>query len=185
MVSVLCDGPFFDGSWDHLRAARARLDASEKNVPLLAKEFIVDERQIGQARDCGADAVLLIARIVDRPRLAALAKASRAEGLEPVVEVIDEREVDAAIAVDARIIGVNARDLDTLEMDPERSACSPRSHETSQRFTCRGSATPAASRRWRAGRADAPTWRSADARRRSAADASRNGGCLARMRPRP
>jgi indole-3-glycerol phosphate synthase len=122
MVSVLCDSAFFDGSWDHLRAARDRLDAAGCTVPLLAKEFIIDERQLEEARDRGGDAVLLIARIVTPARLAVLADAARAEHLEPIVEVVDERELEAAIASNARVVGVNARDLDTLEMDAARAA---------------------------------------------------------------
>jgi indole-3-glycerol phosphate synthase len=122
MVSVLCDPAFFDGSWDHLAAARGRLDAAGRAVPLLAKEFVIDERQIEEARDRGADAVLLIARIVDAGRLAQLARAARDEGIEPLLEVVDEPEVHAALAAGARVIGVNARDLDTLAMDPARAA---------------------------------------------------------------
>jgi len=122
VISVLCDGPFFDGSWDHLAAARARLDAAGHAVPLLAKEFILDERQIAEARDRGADAVLLIARIVDAARLKELAGAARAEGLEPLLEVVDETELAAALAAGARVIGVNARDLDSLAMDAGRTA---------------------------------------------------------------
>jgi indole-3-glycerol phosphate synthase len=121
MVSVLCDGAYFDGSWEHLRAARVCLDAAGLAVPLLAKEFVLDERQVQEARDRGADAVLLIARILDPNRLAVLAAAARAERLEPIVEVVDERELEAAMASDARVVGVNARDLDTLEMDAPRA----------------------------------------------------------------
>jgi indole-3-glycerol phosphate synthase len=122
MVSVLCDGPFFDGSWDHLAAARARLDAAGLAVPLLAKDFVIDERQAEEARDRGADAVLLIARIVDRARLRELARCAREAGLEPLVEVVDEAELAAALAAGARLVGVNARDLDSLAMDAERTA---------------------------------------------------------------
>lgn len=122
MVSVLCDGPFFDGAWEHLGAARNRLDAAASTVPLMAKEFIFDERQVEEARDRGADGVLLIARIVTPSRLAALAAAARAERLEPVVEVVDERELTVAMTAGARVVGVNARDLDTLEMDADRTA---------------------------------------------------------------
>jgi indole-3-glycerol phosphate synthase len=122
MVSVLCDGPFFDGSWEHLAVARARLDAAGRAVPLLAKEFVVDERQVAEARDRGGDAVLLIARIVDGARLGELAQAARAEGIEPLVEVVDEAELEAALAAGARVVGVNARDLDTLAMDADRTA---------------------------------------------------------------
>jgi indole-3-glycerol phosphate synthase len=125
MVSVLCDARYFDGSWDHLAQARARLDASAggpANVPLLAKEFVIDERQIDEARARGADAVLLIARIVSPARLANLTRAARAAGLEPLLEVVDERELEAAMGAGARVVGVNARDLDTLQMDAARAA---------------------------------------------------------------
>lgn len=118
MVSVLCDGPFFDGSWDDLSTARSALDA----VPLLAKEFVVDPAQIQEARNRGADAVLLIARIVDADRLKSLAEIARAESIEPLIEVVDEAEVAAAVAAGARVIGVNARDLDTLRMDAARAS---------------------------------------------------------------
>ncbi len=122
MVSVLCDRPFFDGAWEHVTEARAALDSAGRSVPLLAKEFVLDERQIARARDAGADAVLLIARIVSPARLAALAEAARAEGLEPLVEIALDTELEAAIAAGARVVGVNARDLDTLQMDAERVA---------------------------------------------------------------
>jgi indole-3-glycerol phosphate synthase len=122
MVSVLCDARFFDGAWEHLEASRASLDAAGRAVPLLAKDFVVDERQIEEARDRGADAVLLIARIVSRSRLGELADAARAAGIEPLVEVVEEAEIEAAIAARARVFGVNARDLDTLKMDAARAA---------------------------------------------------------------
>ena len=122
MVSVLCDAHFFDGAWSHLQAARRGLDDAGRAVPLLAKEFVIDERQIEEARDRGADAVLLIARIVSRDRLLELAQAARREGLEPVVEVVDESELATAVEARARVVGVNARDLDTLQMDAARAA---------------------------------------------------------------
>jgi indole-3-glycerol phosphate synthase len=75
------------------------------------------------ARSCGADAVLVIARIVDRRTLAELVReARRVFGLEPLVEVVDEAEVRAGLDAGARVIGVNARDLDTLAMDAARAA---------------------------------------------------------------
>jgi indole-3-glycerol phosphate synthase len=117
MVSVLCDTLFFDGSFAHLAEARR-----EVNVPLLAKEFVLDEVQLDLARAHGADAALLIARIVSRSDLARLTTAARARKLEPLVEVVDEAELDAALAAGARIVGVNARDLDTLAMDAARAA---------------------------------------------------------------
>jgi indole-3-glycerol phosphate synthase len=122
MVSVLCDAPFFDGSWEHLEAARRALDARGLRVPLLAKDFVIDEVQSDEARARGADAVLLIARIVPAERLVELAAAARARRVEPLVEVVDEAEVAAAVRAEARVVGVNARDLDTLAMDPDRTA---------------------------------------------------------------
>jgi indole-3-glycerol phosphate synthase len=122
MVSILCDAAFFDGSWDHLGEARARLDAAARSAPLLAKEFVLDARQIEEARDRGGDAVLLIARIVDAAALKDLARVAREEGIEPLVEVVDERELEAALAAGARVVGVNARDLDSLAMDAGRTA---------------------------------------------------------------
>jgi indole-3-glycerol phosphate synthase len=122
MVSVLCDAPFFDGGWADLRAARESLDRLPRSVPVLAKEFVLDEVQLDRARAAGADAVLLIARIVSPERLAELHRAARARDLWPMVEVAQEEEVAAALAADAQIIGVNARDLDTLAMDPARAA---------------------------------------------------------------
>lgn len=122
MVSVLCDGPFFDGAWEHLSSARDALDATGRKLPLLAKEFVLDERQVQEARDRGADAVLLIARIVEPRLLRHLVHCARGEGIEPLIEIVDEAELDAALTAGARVIGVNARDLDTLAMDSERTA---------------------------------------------------------------
>lgn len=122
MISVLCDGPFFDGSWEHLATIRGALDDAGLPVPLLAKEFVIDEVQLEVAREKGADAVLLIARIVDAQRLGRLVTASRSLGLEPLVEVVNDDELAAALAASATVIGVNARDLDTLAMDVERTA---------------------------------------------------------------
>jgi indole-3-glycerol phosphate synthase len=122
MISVLCDQPFFDGGWAHVAEARAALDAVGMAVPLLAKEFVVDPRQIDEAASRGADAILLIARIVDRHALVALVAHATMRGLESLVEVVTEDELEAALAANAQVIGVNARDLDTLVMDPARAA---------------------------------------------------------------
>jgi indole-3-glycerol phosphate synthase len=121
MISVLCDGPFFDGGFHHLAEARAALDAVGLATPLLAKEFVLDERQIREAASRGADAVLLIARIVSPEALAQLVASARATGLEPLVEIVSEAELAFALAADAKVIGVNARDLDTLVMDHDRA----------------------------------------------------------------
>ena len=100
--------------------------------------------------------MLLIARIVDAARLKALARAARDEGLEPLVEVVDEAELDAALAAGARVVGVNARDLDTLAMDAHaQRACSTRSRGTSSPSTSRACGPRPTSQRIAAGRADA------------------------------
>ena len=123
MVSVLCDGAFFDGSYDDLAAARTALDAHGFGAtPLLAKEFVIDPAQIERARAAGADAALLIVRIAPDGALGELVAACRASGLEPFVEVADEAELERALAAGARVVGVNARDLDTLAMDADRAA---------------------------------------------------------------
>jgi indole-3-glycerol phosphate synthase len=122
LVSVLCDAPFFGGSFEDLARARRALDAAGLHVPLLAKEFVLEPVQLDWARAHGAAAVLLIARIVPAPRLAALVIAARERSLEPLVEVADEAELASAIAAGARIVGVNARDLDTLVIDTARAA---------------------------------------------------------------
>ncbi len=121
MVSVLCDGPFFGGSWDDVVEVRKALSARGHGIPVLAKEFVIDERQVREAAACGADAVLLIARILDAERLAQLLVQSKTLGLEAVVEVVTEEELAWSVAAGAMIIGVNARDLDTLVMDAMRA----------------------------------------------------------------
>ena len=118
MISVLADHVFFDGSWDFVAEARAAVG----DALILAKEFVIDERQIDEAAARGADAVLLIVRCLETARLRPLVAHARASGLEPLVEIVDEAELGAALAAGAAVLGVNARDLDTLQMDAARSA---------------------------------------------------------------
>ena len=117
MLSVLCDAHFFDGEYQHLLEARAATQ-----LPLLCKEFVIDECQLDAARAFGADAVLLIVRCLTPARTAALVAGARARQLVPFVEVATEAEAQVALDSGADLIGVNARDLDTLVMDAERSA---------------------------------------------------------------
>jgi indole-3-glycerol phosphate synthase len=121
MVSVLTDATWFDGSLADLRAARERI-----GLPVLCKDFVVDPLQVDHAWAAGADAVLIIVRCLPERAgsdpLRSLVDAARARGIEPFVEVIDERELERALAAGAGVIGVNARDLDNLEMDAARSA---------------------------------------------------------------
>ncbi len=114
MVSVLCEPRWFGGSVDDLRAIRVATTA-----PVLAKEFVVDERQLPVLRAAGADAVLLLAVLHTPRRLARLVRLALDVGLEPLVEVHAARELDRALATDARLVGVNNRDLRSLEVDPE------------------------------------------------------------------
>jgi indole-3-glycerol phosphate synthase len=111
-ISVLTDAPFFGGSVGDLRSAAARVP-----VPVLRKDFILDELQIVEARAAGAAAVLLIVRALPRERLAALLGAAAGQGLDALVEIHTAAELDAALDAEARIIGVNSRDLDTFRID--------------------------------------------------------------------
>ena len=111
-LSVLTDEKYFQGSLDFLRAIRAAVD-----VPLLRKDFVVDERQIAEAIEWGADAVLLIVAILDDAQLARLYKLATGAGLAALVEVHDEPELRRAQAVGARLIGVNNRNLNDFSVD--------------------------------------------------------------------
>jgi indole-3-glycerol phosphate synthase len=111
-ISVLTDGPFFDGSLLHLAGVRARVE-----VPVLRKDFIVDEYQVWEARAYGADAVLLIVAALTDAVLAALRVAIEGLGMTALVEVHDEEEAGRAVAAGASTIGVNHRDLRTFRMD--------------------------------------------------------------------
>ena len=111
-ISVLTEPDSFGGTLDDL----AQVSAAIK-PPTLRKDFIVDEVQLLEARIAGASAALLIARALPPARLAELVKAARACGVEPLVEVRDEVELERALATDARLIGVNHRDLESLVID--------------------------------------------------------------------
>lgn len=115
-LSVLTDTEFFGGSADDLRAAR---DAVA--IPVLRKDFTVSERDVCDARIMGADAVLLIVAALDDGELARFASLARELGLDALVEIHDERELERALAVGADLIGVNQRDLVTFEVDTERA----------------------------------------------------------------
>jgi len=117
MISVLCDARFFDGSYEHLQEARAATA-----LPLLCKEFVIDECQLDAARAFGADAVLLIVRCLSPSRTRELVAGARARDLVPFVEVANEDEVRVALDAGADLIGVNARDLDGLAIDRARAA---------------------------------------------------------------
>ncbi len=114
-VSVLTEPERFHGSLEDLEAAR------RAGLPVLLKDFVVDPFQVFQARATGADAVLVIVRIAPE-RVDELTVATSSLGMDALVEVHDERDVETALGVGARVIGINHRDLDTFEVDPERTA---------------------------------------------------------------
>jgi indole-3-glycerol phosphate synthase / phosphoribosylanthranilate isomerase len=111
-ISVLTDGPYFGGSLDDLAVVRRAYQG-----PILAKDFIVDPRQVAEARRHGADAVLVMLSVLDDGEAsAAMAEAARL-GMDVLVEAHDEAELRRAVALGARLIGINNRDLRTLDVD--------------------------------------------------------------------
>lgn len=112
-LSILTEPDRFGGDVADLDAARAAVA-----VPLLKKDFNVDPIQLIEAAAHGASAVLLIARALPPATLASLARDARALGLEPLVEVRDEAELEAALQAEAVLVGVNNRNLETLVIDP-------------------------------------------------------------------
>lgn len=115
MLSVLCDTTYFDGAYQHLTEARAA-----SSLPILCKEFIVDEVQLDAARAHGADLVLLIVRCLEPAQLARLLRAATQRGLGVLTEVYAPEEVPIALDAGADLVGVNTRNLDTLELDTAR-----------------------------------------------------------------
>jgi indole-3-glycerol phosphate synthase len=112
-ISVLTEQRYFRGSLDDLRAARRAV-----SLPVLRKDFIIDEWQIGETmREGPADAILLIAALLDTSDLKILQSRAADVGLSSLVEVHDERELDRALEAEAHIIGINNRNLETFEVD--------------------------------------------------------------------
>ncbi len=129
-ISVLTDETFFGGSPEDL----SRVAESVK-VPVLRKDFIIDKIQVLEARALGASAVLLIVRILKPEELAELISFSGELGLTPLVEVFSLDEADLALGAGAEVIGINNRDLDTLELDIGLSyELAPRIKEMGARF---------------------------------------------------
>jgi indole-3-glycerol phosphate synthase len=111
-VSVLTDGPYFGGSLADLAAVRAAV-----TLPVLRKDFTLDSVQVDEARAAGADAVLLIARILPDARLVELRDQAEALGMAALVEVHDGAELDRAVAAGTTLLGINNRDLTTFRTD--------------------------------------------------------------------
>ncbi len=111
-LSVLTDEKFFQGALDHLRRIREAV-----KLPLLRKDFIIDERQILEAIEWGADAILLIVAMLSDAQLAGFHSLAVEAGLAGLVEVHDQTELKRALAIGAQLIGVNNRDLKTFKVD--------------------------------------------------------------------
>ena len=112
-VSVLTEPTFFDGALAHLEAVRAAV-----TLPVLRKDFVIDDYQIYEARAAGADAVLLIVALLGEARLRRLIRCAEALELDALVEVHTREELEVAASVGAGLIGVNSRNLRTLAVDP-------------------------------------------------------------------
>src|SRR5262249_47846863 len=115
-LSVLTDQQHFGGQLADLREARAACE-----LPVLQKDFIVDDYQLYEGAAAGADAVLLIVAVLGKDELARLHEASRGIDLDCVVEVHDEPDLERALEIDAEIIGINNRNLDDFSVDVSRT----------------------------------------------------------------
>jgi len=133
-ISVLTDARHFQGSLDDLRLVKAAaVDYSaladlgdqgkeKRQFPILRKDFIFDPYQLYESRAAGADAVLLIAAVLDENELKRLLKLAAALGLQALVEIHNETEINQALAADSKIIGINNRDLQTFNVDLNTTA---------------------------------------------------------------
>lgn len=111
-ISVLTDEKFFQGKLEHLKAAK-----ESTTIPILRKDFIIDESQIYESRIGGADALLLISRVLNDSELDQLTKLTEKLGMQVLVEVHNAEEVERVLKTKAKIIGINNRDLDTFKVD--------------------------------------------------------------------
>lgn len=111
-ISVLTDKKFFGGDASHISEARRTAD-----LPVLRKDFIIDEYQVYESRYLGADAILLIARILAGEKIRSFMHLARRIGMEPIVEIQDEKDLEKALLSDAKIISINNRDLNTLKVN--------------------------------------------------------------------
>lgn len=117
MISVVTEKHFFNGDPAYIR----QIKRAGVTLPVLQKDFVIDAIQIVEAKKAGADAVLLIAKILRRKQLKQFVSLAKTLGVEPVVEVNDDDDLDNALAANPSIIAVNARDLETFDVDVDRA----------------------------------------------------------------
>ena len=115
-LSVLTDSKFFKGSLNHLRDIKSVID-----MPVLRKDFIIDPYQIYETRAYGADALLLIASILNPRKLCKLLEQTHSLGMNAIVEVHNEKDLEKALTAESKIIGINNRDLKTFEVNLDTS----------------------------------------------------------------
>ena len=116
-ISCLTDGPFFEGSLDDLASVATVASMSDRPVGILRKDFIVDEYQVMEARAYGASCILLIVAALDDATLTTLSALARDLGMSSLVEIHDEPELERALKAGTTLIGINNRDLRTLQVD--------------------------------------------------------------------
>jgi indole-3-glycerol phosphate synthase len=114
-ISVLTEEDYFKGHNDDL--SQVLKISKNKKIPVLQKDFIIDEYQIYQAKNLGADCILLITRILSLENFLKFFKTASSIGLSVIVEIFDEKELDFALKADTKILGINNRNLDTLKTD--------------------------------------------------------------------
>lgn len=115
-ISVLTDKKFFSGNLLHINEVKRAVD-----LPVLRKDFILDEYQVYESRYFGADAILLIARILSVEEIKSFMLLGKKIGMDAIVEVHDENDLEKALLADPDIIGINNRDLDTFEVSIENT----------------------------------------------------------------
>ncbi|MBU1062464.1 MAG: indole-3-glycerol phosphate synthase TrpC [Candidatus Omnitrophica bacterium] len=115
-ISVLTDESFFGGDILHISEVRSTV-----NLPVLRKDFIIDEYQVYESRYFGADAILLIARILTKDEIRSFMHFAKRIGMDSVVEIHNEKDLEKALLADAKIIGINNRNLDTFEVNVDNT----------------------------------------------------------------
>lgn len=120
-ISCLTDQRFFQGELDYLLAIKKYLNSINKKLPVLRKDFIIHDYQVYEARMAGADAILLLVVALDDKKLKSLLNLTHDLGMQALVEIHDEDELTRALKLDAKIIGINNRDLRSFNVDIENT----------------------------------------------------------------